>query len=256
MATPNYYVPLLGWRMGEYEALEKLSVACKARTVPLIEVLPPDYDFELRQPKKHIDEQLKPFAKQIEKRWADRPALIDAVQIPAATRMGDGRHPLTYLFDETRAVGITHVPVTGLDRDVAYQQSVFAIHAIDGRGAGLRCSLGEVLDPDFNNNVYALLGRIGVEPAGLDILLDLQCPAFDPQGSLIATITAALSGVRLLLLHAPSRSLRHHFPTALQISSCRWNFCRDANGCCSRRWLPHCRPMCVAPGLEIMSSLP
>ena len=42
MATPNYYVPLLRWRMGEYQALEKLSVACKARTVPLIEVLPPD----------------------------------------------------------------------------------------------------------------------------------------------------------------------------------------------------------------------
>ena len=70
MVTPNYYVPLLRWRMGEYQALEKLSEFCKGRTVPLIEVLPPDYDFELRQPKKHIDEQLKPFAKQIEKRWS------------------------------------------------------------------------------------------------------------------------------------------------------------------------------------------
>ena len=35
MTTPNYYVPLLRWRMGEYQALEKLSDACKARTVPL-----------------------------------------------------------------------------------------------------------------------------------------------------------------------------------------------------------------------------
>ncbi|MEQ1495848.1 MAG: hypothetical protein ABL912_08825 [Novosphingobium sp.] len=39
MATPHYYVPLLRWRMGEYQALEKLNDACKERTVPLIEVL-------------------------------------------------------------------------------------------------------------------------------------------------------------------------------------------------------------------------
>ncbi len=150
MATPNYYVPLLRWRMGEYQALEKLSDACKARTVPLIEVLPPDYDFELHQPKKHIDEQLKPFAKQIEKRWAGRPALIDAVQIPATTRMGDGRHPLTYLFDETRAVGITHVPVTGLDRGVAYGQ-------VPKLGPPLPGDLGKpILDAQRRGDIAAL----------------------------------------------------------------------------------------------------
>lgn len=215
MATPNYYVPLLRWRMGEYQALEKLSDFCKGRTVPLIEVLPPDYDFELRQPKKHVDEQLKPFAKQIEKRWSGRPALIDAVQIPAATLMGDGRHPLTYLFHETRAVGIMHVPVTALDRDVAYQQSVAAIHAIDRRGAGLRCTLGEVLDPDFDTNVRTLLSRIGVEPAGLDILLDLQCPAFDPQDSLVATVTAALSDSAILAVARTVTLLATSFPSSL-----------------------------------------
>ena len=78
MLVPNYYVPLLRWRMGEYQALSKLNDGVRARTVPLVEVLPPDYDFELHKPRKHIDEQLKPFVKQVAKHWSGRPAMVDA----------------------------------------------------------------------------------------------------------------------------------------------------------------------------------
>ena len=62
MVTSKHYVPLLRWRMGEYQALEKLGDAQKAATVPLLEILPPDYDFELRKPKKDIDEHLNSLA--------------------------------------------------------------------------------------------------------------------------------------------------------------------------------------------------
>ncbi|MGE0774449.1 MAG: hypothetical protein AB7L36_05340, partial [Sphingomonadaceae bacterium] len=164
MTIPNYYVPLLRWRAGEYRALKRLSDACRQRTVPLIEALPPDYDFALRQPKKHIDEQLKPFAKQIEDHWPNRPALVDAVQIEAPARMGDGRHPLTFIFDDARAKGLALVPVTALDRDAGYQQSVQTIVAADVRGVGLRCGLEEALDPDFEANVLAHLALLGAPP--------------------------------------------------------------------------------------------
>lgn len=127
--------------MGEYQALERFDPRLKAEVVPLIEVLPPDYDFELRKPKKDIGEQLAPFAKQLKKRWGDGPALLDVAQIPAATRVDDGRHPLTFLFDETRAIGAELTPVTALDRNDDYQQAVFLIDTVDGRGAALRCTL-------------------------------------------------------------------------------------------------------------------
>jgi Beta protein len=95
--TPQHYVPLLRWRMGEYQALQKLDDAPKAAIVPLLEVLPPDFDFELRQPKKDVDEQLKSFGNQLKKRWGARPALLDGAQLSPETRMRDGRHPMTYL---------------------------------------------------------------------------------------------------------------------------------------------------------------
>ena len=37
--TPKHYVPVLRWRMGEYQALLKLDAARKSFVVPLIEVL-------------------------------------------------------------------------------------------------------------------------------------------------------------------------------------------------------------------------
>ncbi|AKM09149.1 beta family protein [Croceicoccus naphthovorans] len=215
MAIPNYYVPLLRWRAGEYRAIKRLSDPCRQRTVPLIEVLPPDYDFALRQPKKHIDEQLKPFGKQIEDHWPSRPALVDAVQIDAPTRMSDGRHPLTFIFDDARARELALVPVTALDRDTAYQHSVAGIVAADGRGIGLRCGLEEALDPDFEMHVSALTAHVGCPADAVDILLDLGSPQFDPQNPLIAIVASALASGGIFLSARSVTILATSFPDSL-----------------------------------------
>jgi hypothetical protein len=192
--TPQHYVPLLRWRMGEYQALEKLGDAQKDRIVPLLEVLPPDYDFEQRRPKKDIDEQLKTFGDKLKKKWDARPALLDGAQLPAATRMADGRHPMTYLFDEARQHGTSLTPVLTLESDAAYRDAVRLIDGNDLRGAALRCTLEEALDPDFDDSVETLLEALEINADSLDIVLDLKTPAFDPQASLVAVLTAALTG--------------------------------------------------------------
>jgi len=215
MAIPNYYVPLLRWRAGEYRALKRLNDPCRQRTVPLIEALPPDYDFALQQPKKHIDEQLKPFAKQVEDHWPNRPALVDAVQIDAAVRMSDGRHPLTFIFDEARSKGLDLAPVTALDRDAAYQQSVRTIVAANARGICLRCRLDEALDPDFDANVQVLLALLGTPPSKVDILLDLGSPSFEPQGPLIAIISSVLASTGIFASAHSVTILATSFPDSL-----------------------------------------
>ncbi len=112
--APTQYVPLLRWRMGEYQALFKLAAGLKPAVVPLIEVLPPDFDFEQWRPKKEIDDHLGGFAAKLEKKWSDRPALIDGRQLAPATRMADGRHTMTFLFDEARKLGASLTPVINL----------------------------------------------------------------------------------------------------------------------------------------------
>lgn len=215
MGIPSYYVPLLRWRAGEYRALKRLSTPCRERTLPLIEVLPPDYDFALLRPMKHIDEQLRPLAKQLENHWPGRPALIDSGQITPETRMGDGRHPLTFIFEEARAKGLNLIPVTGIGRDIEHQLSVRGIVAADGRGLGLRCGIEEALDPDFDVNVRALLTQLDTSPDLVDVLLDLGSPEFDPQDSLIAIIVSVLEGSNVFAAARSVTILATSFPNSL-----------------------------------------
>lgn len=193
----HYYMPVLKWRQGEYQALLRLEDAQKDRIVPLIEVTPPDFDFETQTPSKTIDEHVVSFATRIQKKWGSRLALLDCGLLPPATRMADGRHPLVHLFDECTTLSASLVPVTGLDRDDAYQHAVHEIHTWSGHGAVLRCSLEDAIDPDFDANVYLLCETIGIGPNELDIVLDLESPNFDPQDDLIALISAALSGAAI-----------------------------------------------------------
>lgn len=191
--THHDYVPALKWRQGEYQALWRLSESHKTNTVPLIEITPPDFDFELWKPSKTIDEHLEYFAKRLKAKWGARLALLDCGLLPAATRMANGTHPLNYLYDTAVNLGANLIPTTSFDRDSAYQRAVYEIDAAGDTGAALRCGLEDVLDPDFDDNVDALLDVVGIDANNLDILLDLRSPNFEPLADLAATIVAALS---------------------------------------------------------------
>lgn len=212
---PKPYVPLLRWRQGEYEALFRLGDPQKDATLPLIELLPPDYDFELRKPKKDLDEHLKLFGKRLGTKWAGRPALIDAGRLDPAARMPDGRHPLTFIFDEARVTGAPLIPLTKLERDLAYQAAVRDIAQIDARGAALRCSLAEVLDPDFDSQIATLLATLLVHWTALDIIIDLETPSFDPQDQLVAIIIAALSSATIFSACRSVTLMSTSFPDSL-----------------------------------------
>ena len=217
MQLPKPYVPLLRWRQGEYEALFRLGGPQKDAILPLIEVLKPDYDFEQRKPKRDLNEHLKLFGKRLGIKWNGRPALIDMSRLDPADRMTDGRHPLAFIFDEARGAGVPLIPVTGLGRDTAFQKAVGAISATDGRGAALRCSLAEVLDPDFDNHVKGLLWTIGVHWTKLDIIIDLETPAFDPLPQLVNIIIVALSGPTIFNACRSATLLATSFPETLAV---------------------------------------
>jgi len=187
------YVPALKWRQGEYQALLRLSDAQKLRVVPLIEITPPEFDFELWMPKKTIDEHLATFAPRLRAKWGSRPALLDCGLVPPTMRMADGTHPLAYLHDHSAILGANLVPVTSLERDSNYQRAVHQIDAVGSTGAALRCGLEDVLDLGFDQNIVGLLGEIEIDLFALDIILDLRSPAFEPQADLVATIVAGLS---------------------------------------------------------------
>lgn len=192
MTTRYDYVPVLKWRQGEYQALFRMCDPYRARIMPLIEITPPDFDFELWQPKKTIDEHLEKFAPRLKQKWGTRSAFLDTGLLEPTARMQGNVHPLFWLMDQVRADGAQLVPVTGLERDSAYQLAVRTAHHFDGCGAALRCSLEDVADPDFTSNVETLLDTLGMEPDELDVIIDLKSPNFEPLGALAQLLASLL----------------------------------------------------------------
>ena len=94
------YVPVLKWRQGEYQALLKLRTGQKDKIVPLLEITPPEFDFEIGKPAKSLDDHLRKFGPRLETKWGTRLALVDAGLIDPAARLIGGRHPLTGLFTD------------------------------------------------------------------------------------------------------------------------------------------------------------
>jgi hypothetical protein len=186
------YVPVLKWRQGEYQALMRLHAVTKAQVTPLIEVTPPEWDFETHKFKKTIDSQLAPFASRLEKKWGSRPAFLDTSLLDPIARMIGGVHPLTYLTDGVRAKGGTVTPVTSPGRDLAHYNSVAAVVAIDGRGVAVRVGLDDIADPGFPATLAGLVGSLGVTLPQTDLIIDLAAKNFEPLADLTALVSALL----------------------------------------------------------------
>lgn len=186
------YVPVLKWRQGEYQALMRLHAATKAQVKPLIEVTPPEWDFETHKFKKTIDSQLTPFASRLEKKWGTRPAFLDTSLLDPIARMIGSVHPLTYLMDEARSRGGTVTPVTSLGRDLAHYNAIASALAMDGRGVAVRVSLDDIADPGFPAALASLVNSLGAALPQTDLILDLAAKNFEPLADLIALVSALL----------------------------------------------------------------
>jgi hypothetical protein len=185
------YTPVLKWRQGEYQAILRLNAPTKPFVRPLVEVTPPDFDFEEWQPKKTLDEHLEKVPSRLSQKWSGRVSFLDTGLIDASARMADGSVPLGWLLTRCRIEGATTIPVTGFERSLAHQTEVRRAHAVDRRGVAIRISLEEASDVDFAMNLEGLLEQIGVEISDTDLLLDLGAPNFHPIDGL-ATLVAGI----------------------------------------------------------------
>jgi hypothetical protein len=204
--TSYDYVPILKWRQGEYQALLRLKDPVKDSIVPLIEVTPPDFDFEAGTPTKTLDEHLVTFAPRLQAKWGGRLALLDCSLLAAEDRMADGTHPMRYLCERATALGAHLIPVITLESGPAYRQAVSIVDEETLNGVALRCSLEEALDPDFGPRVSELMSELVLEPDELDLVLDLKTPNFEPEEGLAALVAHALSSAAMFE-HARSVTL-------------------------------------------------
>jgi len=185
------YVPIIKWKMGEYQALLHLDAKIKKNIRPLIEIPPIGWDFEKQRLVKTIDEHLSGFGNKLQKKWGRDTAFLDLVLLDKNERMTNGTHPVEYLFDDVRDHTKTAIPVTSPDRDAAHQQAVKDVIDADANGLCIRLSLKDLIKGDADLRLNSMAEYFGVDIPEIDIVLDLAVPNFHP----LESFAKALKGV-------------------------------------------------------------
>jgi len=193
----SHYVSCLRWKMGEYQAVLRLSDTTKKMFTPLIQIPEIGYDFKEKRLKRTIDEHLKEFVqKKIYKKWGGSFCFVDLRLVGLSARLENGIHPVKYVFDDVREAGCSAVPVTGLDRDKAFQQEIREILAKDKRGVCLRLSIEEAAKNTSVGEIGSLLSMLRIKPNNCDLILDLGAPDnFEPLGDFAKAIQAVVSSI-------------------------------------------------------------
>lgn len=170
----RHYVPILKWKLGEYQALMRLHSAVKDALTPLIEIPPIGYDHENQRNSKSIDDHLLPFGKRLKDKWQSRPCFIDLTLIDEEGLMAGGAHPLAYVFDQARANGCGAIPVIRLSSDTAYRNAVATAAELDRRGICLRLTAADFSRANLAGDVNDLLSAIRIGAPDVDLVLDME----------------------------------------------------------------------------------
>lgn len=199
MFDQGHYVPILKGRNGEYGALQVMSPDVKTRLTPVIEAPPIGWDFAEERPAKTIDEHLRQVSAKIHQYWGDeRPLYLDLLWIPDRECMSDGSHPMTYVFDSARQVGLQLIPVIGLVRGNSSELACREIIAQDGRGVCLRLQREDFAESDLQTQVSALLNTLRVSATNADLILDLRALSATEGDTLLAEAVDLIRSVPLI----------------------------------------------------------
>lgn len=172
----DHYVPILKAKLGEYGALQTLTPPVRMALTPLLEVPPVDWDYKEQRPKKTIDQHLKKVGQKIERAWGHSGRLfVDLLWIPEGERMGNGEHPLHYVFRSLRTLGVKVIPVVGLLRTEDYLQACCNIVSQDNRGVCVRIQREDLTDSeDVGSTVARILDAVGARVQNADLVFDLH----------------------------------------------------------------------------------
>lgn len=189
---PDMFVPSLGWRMGEYQALTALSASAKSRIVPLITIPPIEFDFDSRAPKKSPHEHLFPFPSRLESKWGMLPCWIDIDPSLRSKTMNDGTSSYQYIFGSVRAFSAHSMPIVSMEMDENILDELRIIIGIDQRGAGIRVRLEDIMALTFSETVAAILQLLDVSFSETDLIVDLEAPNYKPYESFASALVSAL----------------------------------------------------------------
>jgi len=174
---PEHYVPILRWKHAEQTALAQLYERDSTCLTPLIELVPEN--FVHKHSKGHIaklsiNEVINRVGKQLHQYWGERPFFVDLCLLPQEILNQGSNHFLATLGQYASILKLSLIPVTGIDRDDAYQSAVHAVLRTHKQGACLRLSLEDIKRPTLAKDINTVLSRLQLPPDLVDLLVDFK----------------------------------------------------------------------------------
>ena len=172
-----HYVPILRWKQAEQVALARLYVQDSGCITPLIELVPEN--FLRKDTKGHvfsldITEVVNRVAGHLYQSWGERPLFLDLWLVPADTLKSGPSNFFAMLGQHAATLGLSLIPVTGIDRNLRYQSSVQAVIDTHRQGACLRLSEDDLKRPNLAKDINALLAKLRLPLESVDLLVDFQ----------------------------------------------------------------------------------
>lgn len=194
---PKNYIPCLRWKVGEYQAVLKLSQSSHSSIFPIFEVSEfgndREYDFERRKRPKTLDEHLSTFTTNIKRKWGIGECFIDMKYVPQYQVLGDGRNPSEYVFDDLDKKGVHFIPMVRFQDDMPYQNSLQNLINKKRIGLCLRVNLDDFADDNFETQAKDLLQSYGLTFGDCDLILDLEIINFEDMTVLSVFLTDLIS---------------------------------------------------------------
>ena len=175
------YIPFLRWKMGEYQAVWRLTSFAHNLIMPIIAVPEQGFDFEKGENSKTLDDHLSQFTSRVEKKWGTTSeCFIDMRYISCSELLADGRRAADFIFDDLKAKNIKFIPVTGLHETSSFEIALHNHIRSENHRLCLRVGLDEFGDNTFETEAEEFLHKLGLDLCDCDLILDLETINFDP----------------------------------------------------------------------------
>jgi hypothetical protein len=198
MFSHRHYVPILKWKMGEYQALSRLDKRIKDGLMPLLEIPPVGFDFETGLDRKSADEHLADFGKRLKAKWDGRPCFVDLKYVPPTTRLAGGIHFVEGVFADIRASGAQAIPVITLSSDPPFLAAAASVVRADNKGVCLRLNPDDFDRGTFAADIEGLLRQIGATWADADLVIDFGTPTYTPITAFVRLLSSTITLVPAL----------------------------------------------------------
>ncbi len=188
----NHYVPILTWKQAEQAALDTVPVASRTGLTPLLEVVPIPVDLETGAQNRTLDAHINPSLDRIVAVWGTNDEFfLDPSEVALDISTG-GQNGSQFVYAEAQARGLAFIPVTGIRRPPS---DIAAAIAHAQLGVCLRLELDDLNRPTLASDITAFLATTGLQPSGVDLIIDLESVATMPRAAIESFARALLQQI-------------------------------------------------------------